>query len=108
MKHTNQKFRVANYNLKQNNSLKKFELWRERPTKNKTHFSVGFLFLSRGSKIRTCDLLLPKQARYRATLYPEKRFANLKKFYISKPKNFFILRRDGDSNPGYPVRGTLV
>ena len=62
----------------------------------------------RGSKIRTCDLLLPKQARYRATLYPEKRFANLKKFYISKPKNFFILRRDGDSNPGYPVRGTLV
>ena len=44
MKHTNQKFRVANYNLKQNNSLKKFELWRERPTKNKTHFSVGFGF----------------------------------------------------------------
>ena len=30
------------------------------------------LFLnSRGGRIRTYDLLLPKQARYRATLHPE-------------------------------------
>ena len=28
-------------------------------------------FLCRGGRIRTYDLLLPKQARYRATLHPE-------------------------------------
>jgi hypothetical protein len=36
----------------------------------------GFLDIlqsvSRGGRIRTYDLLLPKQARYRATLHPEK------------------------------------
>jgi hypothetical protein len=42
--------------------------------KNKTPQS-GVLFVGfvcRGGRIRTYDLLLPKQARYRATLHPEK------------------------------------
>jgi hypothetical protein len=30
-----------------------------------------FLFDGRGERIRTSDLLLPKQARYRAALRPE-------------------------------------
>lgn len=30
-------------------------------------------FNRRGGRIRTYDLLLPKQARYRATLHPEKK-----------------------------------
>jgi hypothetical protein len=37
------------------------ELWGQNPVKK-----------CRGGRIRTYDLLLPKQARYRATLHPEK------------------------------------
>ncbi len=50
----------------------------------------------RGGQIRTDDLLLPKQARYRATLHPEEDFSFLFKmskfpFPVCKDKNFFLL-----------------
>ena len=50
----------------------------------------------RGGQIRTDDLLLPKQARYRATLHPEEDFSflfNMSKFPfpVCKDKNFFLL-----------------
>jgi hypothetical protein len=43
-----------------------------RSGKNKKalHFHEGLVFC-RGGRIRTYDLLLPKQARYQATLHPE-------------------------------------
>ena len=31
----------------------------------------GVLVSGRGDRIRTCDILLPKQARYRAALLPD-------------------------------------
>jgi hypothetical protein len=57
------------------------------------------ILLSRGGRIRTYDLLLPKQARYRATLHPEN--YNL---YKTETMNLLlsILRRVRDSNPRYP------
>ena len=39
---------------------------------NKKSRPFGQLFIRRGGQIRTDDLLLPKQARYRATLRPER------------------------------------
>jgi hypothetical protein len=42
----------------------------KRKKRQRPLFSI-FNILSRGGRIRTYDLLLPKQARYRATLHPE-------------------------------------
>ncbi len=39
---------------------------RNRPSEKKEKLENG-----RGDRIRTCDILLPKQARYRAALLPE-------------------------------------
>ena len=50
-------------------------------------------FKSRGGRIRTYDLLVPNQARYRATLHPE----NIPLLKINTSK-----RRVRDSNPRYP------
>jgi hypothetical protein len=33
--------------------------------------TVSFRSIGRGDRIRTCDILLPKQARYRAALLPD-------------------------------------
>ena len=68
----------------------------------------------RDGRIRTYDLLLPKQARYRATLHPE---LGIFFFYFPFSKglqrngfkliipfifaNFYFLRRGRDSNPRY-------
>jgi hypothetical protein len=41
--------------------------------------------LGRGGRIRTYDLLLPKQARYRATLHPENSSAEGEGFEPSVP-----------------------
>ena len=53
----------------------------------------------RGGQIRTDDLLLPKQARYRATLRPEIQY---------KPLLKGPMRRGGDSNPRYRITRTAV
>ena len=51
-------------------------------------FVKGFFFFSgRGGQIRTDDLLLPKQARYRATLHPDG-LVDLRPAHLSK--NFEI------------------
>ena len=38
--------------------------------KKEKRFIETFLFLSRGDRIRTCDHLVPNQARYRTALHP--------------------------------------
>jgi hypothetical protein len=48
-------------------------------------FSKAF---SRGGQIRTDDLLLPKQTRYRATLHPEVLFGSAKVEIIFCLSNF--------------------
>ncbi len=76
-------------------------------------FKSGSTFC-RDGRIRTYDLLLPKQARYRATLHPE---LGIFFFYFPFSKglqrngfkliipflfaNFYFLRRGRDSNPRY-------
>ena len=35
------------------------------------HAKTGIFVSGRGDRIRTCDILLPKQARYRAALLPD-------------------------------------
>jgi hypothetical protein len=45
------------------------------------HYCLKPFSFRRGGQIRTDDLLLPKQARYRATLHPE-RMIDL----VSRPK----------------------
>ena len=44
------------------------EEWRVIPTTYRTKGQVG----GRGGEIRTPDILLPKQARYRTALHPER------------------------------------
>lgn len=54
-------------------------------------FTVGFC---RGGKIRTCDLLLPKQARWPG-------YATPRGFFLWPLHFRSMLRREGDSNPRY-------
>ena len=42
-----------------------------RNAKNRLRITSKTVFSGRGGQIRTDDLLLPKQTRYRATLHPE-------------------------------------
>ena len=64
-------------------------------SKKKTTTLNQLSFLCRGGRIRTYDLLLPKQARYRATLHPEIpiteiRGANIRLNFVLT--NFYSLR----------------
>ena len=52
----------------------------------------------RGGQIRTDDLLLPKQARYRATLRPEKSFPRIRSTTFPPPRR--------DAIPGYATPRT--
>ncbi len=67
--------------------------------KKKVPTEVRTLLVRRGGRIRTYDLLLPKQARYRATLHPERLgCAKIKKNQKSQPfsTNFFIRSKTVD------------
>ena len=43
---------------------------KNKDIKKEKSFIETFLFLSRGDRIRTCDHLVPNQARYRTALHP--------------------------------------
>ena len=67
----------------------------------------------RGGRIRTYDLLLPKQARYRATLHPEKNNVEFRKLStgwspsgkLSQPN---IIVERGGFEPPVTFRATAV
>jgi hypothetical protein len=59
-------------------------------------------FYCRGGRIRTYDLLLPKQARYRATLHPETNYT-AKILKRQKTNKFKVAERAG-FEPAVPLR----
>ena len=72
--------------------------------------------LRRDGRIRTCDLLVPNQARYRATLHPElnnylpfnqHHFISEAHWEWSINKKIF-LRREWESNPRYSLTRTTI
>ena len=65
-----------------------------------------FELFCRGGRIRTYDLLLPKQTRYRATLHPEI-FTNIITSGLSSINSLYILCGEGGirtPGKGYPLR----
>ena len=71
--------------------------------------------LCRDGRIRTCDLLVPNQARYRATLHPELKILTIYIYFIKanilgmvNNLNKIFLRREWDSNPRYSVTRTTI